>query len=236
MASFTDDVPSCLSVVSSDAVTFVHAVHAASQLSTVTFTVVSTPIGTLFLRLGTLNVVEPSHTPYKVDITENNEEYVVRETAVPSHNKYHVGADAVDHIEILPVGSPHHVISDVIATVPSLSGKVYVRATVLELVSHEIIVPATFFIFSLNRVRPEYPPLASLLFEFSATYPILFSVIDQLPAVFPGVSTRARITSPMVTATHQRVPHTEIVHRSHFNIAHDVPLHPEEGNTFPEAL
>ena len=128
------------------------------------------------------------------------------------------------------------VISEVIATVPFLSGSVYVRATVFTFVNHEEIVFATFLILSLKSVRPAYPPLASLFVVFSATYPKLFSDIAQFARVFHGVSTIARTTSHAVTATPQRVPAIDIVQRSPFNIAHAVPDHPEEGKTFPEAL
>lgn len=53
------------------------------------------------------------------------------------------------------------VISDVIATVPSLFGSVYVLATVFVLVNQEVIVLAAFLIFNLNSVSPAYPPLVS---------------------------------------------------------------------------
>jgi len=40
-----------------------------------------------------LNVVDPSPTPNVVDTTENSDEYVVRETAVPSHSNQPFGAE-----------------------------------------------------------------------------------------------------------------------------------------------
>lgn len=128
------------------------------------------------------------------------------------------------------------VISDIIATVPSLSGKVYVLAAVFVFVRNEVIEFATFLIFSLNRVSPAYPLLLSLFAEFSAVYPKLFSDIAQFAAVVPGVSTIARITSPAVTATPPRVPATDIVHRSHLRIAPAVPDPPVEGHVFADAL
>lgn len=102
-ASFTEFVPSFLSDASSDAVTFDPAVHAASQLSTVTLTVVSIPIGARFFRFGMLKVVDPSPLPYIVDTMANNHAYVVRETAAPSHIKYPVGAAAPAYGEIMPI-------------------------------------------------------------------------------------------------------------------------------------
>lgn len=128
------------------------------------------------------------------------------------------------------------VISEVIATVPSLSGNVHVLAVVAAFVKNEVIVFAALRAFILNRVNPAYPPDASLFAEFSAVYPKLFSDIAQFAAVVPGVSTSARITSPAVTATPPRVPATDIVHRSHFRIAPAVQDPPVEGHVFADAL
>lgn len=127
------------------------------------------------------------------------------------------------------------VISEVIATVPSLSGNVHVLAIVAAFVKNEVIVFAALRAFILNRVNPAYPPDASLLAEFSATYPKLFSEIAQFESVVPGVSTRARITSPAVTGCPQRVPATDIVHRSPFRIAPAVPDPPVVGHRFDDA-
>ena len=121
------------------------------------------------------------------------------------------------------------------ATVPSLSGSVYVLATVFEFVNHEVIVFATFRMFNLKSVSPAYPPLASLFALFSATYPKLFSDIAQFDAVVPGVSTSARITSPAVTALLPRVPATDIVHRSDLRIAPATQDPPVEGHVFDDA-
>ena len=62
--------------------------------------VASLPTGILPLRFGTLKVLEPSQTPYVVDIIANSAEYVALETAVPSQRRNHVGAELVDHILI----------------------------------------------------------------------------------------------------------------------------------------
>lgn len=75
----------------------------------------------------------------------------------------------------------------------------------------------------------------SLLATFSGTYPIFHSRLSQFPAVCHGVSVKARIVSPIATATLHSVHATEIYQRSPFSIAPAVPDHPLEGNTFPEA-
>lgn len=50
------------------------------------------PTATLPERSGRLNVVLPSPVPYRVPIAANRSEYVVRETAEPSHIRYPEGA------------------------------------------------------------------------------------------------------------------------------------------------
>lgn len=167
----------------------------------------------------------------------------VREVAMKSvsfgvaSSAHHIRAPilvAVSSQVFMPLLVP--MISEVIATVPSLSGSVYVLAAVFEFVNQEVIEFAAFLIFNLNSVSPAYPPLASLFAEFSATYPKLFSDIAQFAAVVPGVSMRARITSPAVTATPPRVPATDIVHRFPFRIAPAVHDPPVEGHVFVDAL
>jgi len=61
------------------------------------------PTGTLPLKLGRLNVVDQSQTPYRVEVIANRAEYVVLETAVPSHKNQEAGAEVPDHILISPV-------------------------------------------------------------------------------------------------------------------------------------
>ena len=51
------------------------------------------PTGTLPVRSGRLNVVDPSPTPYVVDIAVNRFAYVVLDTAVPLARSHHVGAE-----------------------------------------------------------------------------------------------------------------------------------------------
>lgn len=53
---------------------------------------------------GTLNVVDPSHAQYVDQINAKSTAYVVLDTAVQSHNKYHVGAVHVAHISIAHAG------------------------------------------------------------------------------------------------------------------------------------
>lgn len=64
------------------------------------------------------------------------------------------------------------VISDVIATVPSLSGNVHVRAAVVAFVKKFVNVLAAFLKLILNRVSPAYHPVASFhdvsCFRFNA--------------------------------------------------------------------
>ena len=58
---------------------------------------VPAPMSALPLKSGTLNVVDPSPTPYVVLIAVNRSAYVVRETAVPSHSNSSVsGVDRAD--------------------------------------------------------------------------------------------------------------------------------------------
>lgn len=78
--------------------------------------------------------------------------------------------------------------------------------------------------------------VVDLFTEFSGTYHKLFSVTVQLLAVCHGVSAKALNTSPVVTATHQRVPPVDTVHKSHFITAPAVPEPHVVGNKLELAL
>jgi hypothetical protein len=64
------------------------------------------PTGMRSVKFGRPNVVAPSPAPYVVLITANNAAYVERDTFAPSQNKYPLGAELVDHINIVPDGFP----------------------------------------------------------------------------------------------------------------------------------
>lgn len=61
------------------------------------------PIGNRCLKSGKLNVVDPSPTPYAVDITENKEAYVVLLTAAPSHKRNPSGEAAPPYGNTTPL-------------------------------------------------------------------------------------------------------------------------------------
>lgn len=82
-------------------------VSAPHVLPSVTNVPAFLPTGTLPVRSGRLNVVDPSPTPYVVEVIANNAAYVVLETAAPLASNHPVGAEDQAYGAIIPLGKTH---------------------------------------------------------------------------------------------------------------------------------
>ena len=63
-------------------------------------------------KSGKLKVEDPLPEPYVVPMMLNKAEYVVLETALPSHNNQPVGAEPAPYIVIDPEGDPLTVVQE----------------------------------------------------------------------------------------------------------------------------
>lgn len=79
-------------------------VSAPHVLPSVTKVPAFLPTGTLPVRSGRLNVVDPSPTPYVVEVIANNAAYVVLDTAAQLARSHHVGAEVPAYGDIMPLG------------------------------------------------------------------------------------------------------------------------------------